>query len=250
VEADKVTNAAWREDDFEERGIDPRMFASGGANTLIIEKESCWYPRGADLVFIALSGRIAEATVAPKTKGTYIVTGLPLWGHHWPGRDKLISPKWHSGHPPILQTPIVLSRLSIDEPSRQAEANSTVSSSVDYEQENVAAIHPVTKSVYDQLTSVPEMHGQAIEVLLTQFAAYVPKNNSSGLPPLRLSALEDSSYLLEWTFKDRRLGFSFEPDPKDSGWYYVYSKGSSELYESGTMDQLEIERLISKALTP
>jgi hypothetical protein len=249
MEANKVTNVAWRDDEFEERGIDPRMFASGGANNSIIEKEAFWNPEGADLIYIEPNGRIVivNAKVAPETKENYVVSHL--WVYHWVGRDKLISTKWHKA-PSFLQTPIVLSRSSIDEPSDQADANSAVSSWEDYEQENVAAIHSVTKTVYEQLTSVvPKTYKQAMRVLLTEFASSVPRNESK-LPPLRLAALEDSSYLLEWTFKDRRLGFSFESDPKDSGWYYVYSRGSSELYESGTMDQLELRRLIAKALNP
>ena len=217
-----MTSVAWREDDFEEGGIDPRMFPSGGANTWIIEKELFWNPEG-DLIYSGPTGRIE------------IVNGI-------------FDPKWNAC-PNLLRTPIVLSRSSIDEPSRQVEANSSVSSWEDSE-EILTAIHPVTKPVYDQLSSIPENYRQSIRVLLTQFASSLPKDESAKLPHLRLAALEDSSYLLEWTFKDRRLGFSFETNPKESGWYYVFSSDSSERYESGTMDQLEMSRLIEMTLRP
>lgn len=106
--------------------------------------------------------------------------------------------------------------------------------------------HPIIGSAYKKSKSLSEPRKKEINCVFSQLVRYIPANDS--LPPLRLSELEDGSVLLEWTFKDRRLGFTFEPDPNDSGWYYVFSRGQSERYESGTMDQLEIERLISKAL--
>jgi hypothetical protein len=250
VEANTVSTVRWREDDLEERSIDPLMFASGRANTSIIEKESFSHSGRADLICIRPDGTIliAEAKLAPEAKTKYVRTWCHLSGRHWAGRGKLNAINWHED-PFLLYTTIVLSRSTIDETFGEPEANSTLSSSEDYEKEDAAAVHPTTKSVYNQLTTVPGVYTQAIEAVLTQFASFVPMNEAIKLPALRLAALEDSSYLLEWTFKDRRLGFSFEPDPKDSGWYFVYSRASSELYESGTMDQLEIERLISKALT-
>ena len=244
-----MNNVAWRDDDFEERGIDPRMFASGSANTSIIEKKSFWNPRVSDLISIGPGGSIVivEAKFDPRRTDRDAVR-WPHWSNpRWADRDKLVSIMWHVDT--CLYDAIVLSRSLIDEPPPQVESNSSVSSFEDYEQQReAAATHPVTKSVYDQLRNIPEKYRDAMTDLLSQFASFVPKNESSKFPPLRLAALEDSSYLLEWTFKDRRLGFSFEPDPKESGWYYVYSSGSSERYESGTMDQLEMSRLIEMTL--
>jgi len=246
-----VTDVGWREDDFEECGIDPRMFASGAANTSIIEKESLWNPGVSDLICIGPGDRIVivEAKLGPQKTDKFAVT-WQHWGNlRGADRDKLICINWYVDA--SLHDAIVFSRALIDEPPRQVESNSSVSSWEDDErQQEVAAIHPLTKSVYDQLRTIPETYRDAMTGLLTQFASFVPKNESSKLPPLRLAVLEDSSYLLEWTFKDRRLGFSFEPDPKESGWYYVYFSGSSERYESGTMDQLEMSRLIEMTLKP
>jgi hypothetical protein len=39
--------------------------------------------------------------------------------------------------------------------------------------------------------------------------------------PLHCSVVEEGPVLLEWIFCDRRLGFSFEAYPKESGWYFV-----------------------------
>jgi len=112
------------------------------------------------------------------------------------------------------------------------------------------AVHPLTSPVYDQLAEITTSTKEGIQSLLIKFATSVSSAVTMKLPPLRLAILEDSSYLLEWTFEDRRPGFSFEQNPKDSGWYYVYSSDSSERYESGTMDQLEMIRLIGMTLKP
>jgi hypothetical protein len=243
VGAKTVTDVAWRKDDFEERWIDCRMFASGTANTWIIEKESLWNPEISDSLWIEPNGKIVivEARIDPKRAEKFAMR----WAR--PDRDKFVNFVWYTDAP--LNDAIVLSRLLIDEPPRQVQSNSAISSwEIDQPQREFAAIHPVTKSVYDQLTNIPGSYREAIAGLLTQFAGFVPNTEENKFPPLRLAALEDSSYLLEWTFKDRRLGFSFEPDPNESGWYYVYSSGSSERYESGTMDQLEMNRLIAMTL--
>jgi hypothetical protein len=107
------------------------------------------------------------------------------------------------------------------------------------------AVHPLTNPVYDQLAEITIPTKEAIQSLLIKFATSVSSAVTVKLPPLRLAIC-----LLEWTFEDRRLGFSFEQNPKDSGWYYVYSSDSSERYESGTMDQLEMSRLIGMMLKP
>ena len=244
-----MTDVAWREDDFEERGIDPLMFASGTANTMIIEEKSPWNQGVADLRWIEPGGKIVivEAKVDPR-RAEKFATIWALWEtFHRAHREKSINFKWCADE--LLNDAIVLSRFLIEEPPCQAQSNSAISSwEIDQPQQELAAIHPVTKSVYDQLTNITECYRLAIARLLSQFATFVPKRTSNKFPPLRLAALEDSSYLLEWTFKDRRLGFSFEPDPKESGWYYVYSSGSSERYESGSMDQLEMSRLIAMTL--
>jgi hypothetical protein len=247
LEAKAVTDVVWRKGDFEERGIDPRMFASGTANTWIVEN-SLPNPGLTDFFWIEPGGNIVivEAKVDPQRAEKFVTTWR--WRNpHRPDRDKFVSSHWHADAP--LNDAIVFSRLLIDEPPPQIQSNSAVSSwEIDQPQQELAAIHPVTKAAYDQLTNIPGPYREAIARLLNQFANFVPQTEPSKFPHLRLAALEDSSYLLEWTLRDRRLGFSFEPDAKESGWYYVYSSGSSERYESGSMDQLEMARLIAMTL--
>ncbi len=241
-----MTGVAWREDDFEEQDFDPRMFASGGANTSIIEKESFWNLGVKDLVRCVVEGT-ARSARKDNYKYNYLVAWLVCMSAPWANPDKVISVKLHES-PFLAHTPIVLSRSLIAEPSHQAEANPVVSSWEDDEQQNNAAVHPLTVPIYKRLAEVPVPIRQAIEDILQKLASSVPTALTRNLPSLRLASLEDASYLLEWIFEDRRLGFSFETNPKESGWYYVFSNGSSEHYESGTMDQLEVNRLVRMTL--
>lgn len=234
---------AWRDDDIEERRINPWWFESGRANT-VVEAKSALYCVEPDLTYTGSPGIVVvEAKCFPDANERIISEYLGLLG--WAGRSKakfyrsLISE----------QTPIVLSRALIGGLTHQPEANSTVSSRQDCEQENSVASNPITKRVYEQLLDVPENYRSFVQKLLERFALIVPVSKASNLPPLRIMVLDDSSYLLEWTFQDRRLGFSLEADPKDSGWYYVFARGDSELYESGTMDQLDADRLVLQAMT-
>lgn len=237
-----MRQVAWREDDIEERKINPWWFESGGANT-VVEAEFPPYSVQPDLICTGPSGiGIVEIKRRPEADEKVIAKYLCLLG--W---TRLPNAEFYRCRT-SEQTPIVLSRLSIAGLTHQAAANATVSSWQDREQEESAASNPITKRVYEQLAGIPESYRSIVQKLLDEFVTIVPQSKAKNLPPLRITALDDSSYLLEWTFKDRRLGFSLEPDPKDSGWYYVFARGSSELYESGTMDQLDAERLVLQAM--
>jgi len=245
VEAKKVNSVAWREDDFDEHRFDSRMFASGSANTSIIETKSCFPIRNlgtGDLIYFGPGGKIVtvEIKADPRIEDKYVLM------HDYRIAQRQVPAS-------VIYTSIVLSRSLIDEPYRYVEASTSASSVYEdfwerKQHQNEGAIHLLTRSVYEQLEAVSGNIREAMRVILNEFATSVPKHEMSNFPTLRLASLEDSSYLLEWTFRDRRLGFSFEPNQKDSGWYFVFSNGSSEHCESGTMDQLEMARLISMML--
>jgi hypothetical protein len=65
---------------------------------------------------------------------------------------------------------------------------------------------------------------------------------------IRLVTLEDQSVLLEWILVDRRFGVMMTTEQGESGWFFVFSAGSSERYEAGTMDQLDLARLVRMML--
>jgi AbrB family looped-hinge helix DNA binding protein len=83
-----------------------------------------------------------------------------------------------------------------------------------------------------------------ITPLFEAFVRAVDEHDVGDAPKLRLTEADDGALLVEWTLPDRRLGFSIERQPEESGWYFVLSSDTSGLYEAGTMDQLEMERLV------
>lgn len=111
------------------------------------------------------------------------------------------------------------------------------------------AHHPLTRDAAVRVKELLSGSRRALaEDLLERFCASVARLSVNGLPALRAMDGEDGSVLLEWTFKDRRFGFTIEPLPKDSGWYFVMCSGSSERYEAGSLDQLELPRLVRAML--
>ena len=71
---------------------------------------------------------------------------------------------------------------------------------------------------------------------------------SSVLPPLKFRWLEDNSALIEWIFKDFRIGFSIEPEIEESGWYLVSNDNLQEVSASGTLQFENLEPLIIELL--
>ena len=68
------------------------------------------------------------------------------------------------------------------------------------------------------------------------------------LPPLKLKFNDDGSVLIEWIFRDYRVGFSIEPILDESSWYLVSNKNLEELSSSGDLKAKEFESIISSLL--
>ena len=64
------------------------------------------------------------------------------------------------------------------------------------------------------------------------------------LPPLRTFVSDDGSVLIEWIFSDFRVGFSLEPDPRESGWYLVSGKNLNSVEASGTATGTDWKRVV------
>lgn len=252
-----MTLQTWREGEFEDPGIDDQMLTACGTTSAIIEGEPSlpfWKRRHGDIIFIGPSGKMVkfEAKVSPTSEHEDVVRFSPL-GSFYGSEVKRVIIGYSRMAELWNQSTIVLSQSLINELSRDLEPIEGVSASYaslreDDEDPKLEAIHPLTSPVYNQLAEITAPIKETIQDVLNKFATCVSYTLRMKLPPLRLALLEDSSYLLEWTFEDRRLGFSFEQDPKDSGWYFVLSTASSERYESGTMDQLEMSRLVRMML--
>jgi hypothetical protein len=81
----------------------------------------------------------------------------------------------------------------------------------------------------------------------------VPKEDMSRMPPLKLTFLDDGSVLLEWIFDGRRLGFTIEEEPAESGWYYVSSERYGDFCESGSLKDVKsrvLAKMIKRAIDP
>ena len=101
-----------------------------------------------------------------------------------------------------------------------------------------------TRSAYSMVKALKRPDIPQVLALLDELADAAWQADVESNAPLRASVLDDGALLIEWTLSDRRLGFSFESNPEESGWYFVFSKGSSERCEAGTMNQLDVPRLV------
>jgi len=107
----------------------------------------------------------------------------------------------------------------------------------------------MTQPAYAALPEVPSSTQQAAEELLAKLTASLGEllaslDSAVEFRPIRLAPLDDNSAVLEWIRADRRLGFLLSGEQGETGWFFVYSNGSSERYEAGTMDQLDLNRMI------
>ena len=111
-------------------------------------------------------------------------------------------------------------------------------------------LHEVTNSI-DQIIN-QDVRTSVLDFLLifqNVLQSYDPKTIDSGsLSPLRLAPAEDGSALVEWIFKDFRIGFSFEPDPQESSWYLVSNQNMGEVNSSGALDSVDISSLITNMI--
>ena len=53
------------------------------------------------------------------------------------------------------------------------------------------------------------------------------------LPSIQAFENDDGSILIEWIFRNYRIGFGVEIDPNDSGWYLVTKRDLGEISASG-----------------
>ena len=110
--------------------------------------------------------------------------------------------------------------------------------------------HPITANAACAIESLHDRRTVNVKRMLEDFLDAIAQEDTSAAPELRFSLPDDGSILLEWTFKDRRFGMSFEEDEGESGWYFVFSREPSTRCEAGTMDQLDMKRLAKLSLNP
>ena len=78
---------------------------------------------------------------------------------------------------------------------------------------------------------------QYLGIFQTVLVEIINGNRDIGyLPPLKMNIDDDGSVLLEWIFKDFRIGISFEVQESDSSWYFVSNKNMQEVSKSGVLN--------------
>jgi len=99
------------------------------------------------------------------------------------------------------------------------------------------------------------------ETVKTQISFFVEKfkitifknklniNSIGGLPPLKLNILDDGSVLIEWIFKDFRIGFSFEIKESESGWSITSSQEFNNKNAYGDLSSLNMEDVLENILS-
>lgn len=110
--------------------------------------------------------------------------------------------------------------------------------------------HPITTHAAHALESLRDPRTANVKRMLEDFLDAIAHEDTTDAPELRFALPDDGSILLEWTFKDRRFGMSFEENEGESGWYFVFSREPSSRCEAGTMDQLDMKRMAKLSLNP
>ena len=72
---------------------------------------------------------------------------------------------------------------------------------------------------------------------------------TGSLPPLLIQAGEDGSALIEWIFKDFRIGFAFEENEKESSWYLVSNQKFGNIDISGSFKNVDVYNLLEQTIT-
>ncbi len=70
--------------------------------------------------------------------------------------------------------------------------------------------------------------------------------SSRNLPPLTFRRLDDGAALIEWIFKDFRIGGSIETNKAESTWYLVSNQNLNEASKSGPLNEEVIDTTLSE----
>jgi hypothetical protein len=82
------------------------------------------------------------------------------------------------------------------------------------------------------------------DAVLSKIRRALKAFNVDRLPALRGRQHEDGSLTFEWRFPDRRLAFTIEHNPAESGWHLVSSRSSDGIRAYGGLSEEEDLRLL------
>ncbi len=73
--------------------------------------------------------------------------------------------------------------------------------------------------------------------------------DTSNLPPLVATNLEDGSFLIEWLFRGYRVGFVIESDPQEAIWYLISKSKSSDSNQWGSLVVSDKKELLTRLVS-
>jgi hypothetical protein len=76
------------------------------------------------------------------------------------------------------------------------------------------------------------------------------KIDTNNLPPIRVFEIEDGSLLIEWILPHHKIGFSIEPERRESGWFLVSDNHAQSIQASGFLLGENIKWLTAWLIDP
>ena len=68
------------------------------------------------------------------------------------------------------------------------------------------------------------------------------------LSPLKINEIEETSILIEWIFKNYRIGFVIDKKIDESSWYFVSNKELNGMNISGDLNEKNIDQIVEVLL--
>ena len=95
----------------------------------------------------------------------------------------------------------------------------------------------------------PSVKAEARQVLAA-LARALEDYDLSLAPMMTGIALDDGSFVVEWILDQRRMGLTFDPNPRDSGWFFVTSLELGNVHAYGRFQGFEVSALLALTLGP
>ncbi len=103
----------------------------------------------------------------------------------------------------------------------------------------------VTTPIRKTLSTVKNrLIAKRAERLINQLEQALRVTPTSNLPPIHLFELEDGSLFLEWIVMRGRVGFNFEVDHTESGWYILSNDGACQQW--GGLQNLNLNWIVDQ----
>jgi hypothetical protein len=86
--------------------------------------------------------------------------------------------------------------------------------------------------------------------VVTLLARSVQQRSLEQSPTLSIVESDDGSIWIEWILPSRRIGFTVDPDPRESGWYYASAVYDGNEVNFGSFSSMNMDELVGWLLFP